>query len=314
MFFMQLLASLFCLIALSLAQEPAQEPETTTFKSGVTQVRLDLLASNNQGFIKTLKQEDLIIEDNGQPVTINYISRDKEPLCLLLLLDVSGSMRNSLSQIGRRARSLLAELRPGDKVGVMIFSKESDYLMPFTSNMDRAANAIDQALRPGLLPSGTSINAGLVDAAQAFIQDPKLTGHRTIFILTDNNSLNYRVPDSTVLRQVFAADAVLNAIVTKNAEPPKPVKNPEQRNPDFSWADVFKLSAETGGEVLRTDRADDAFAKLLANLRERYLITYNAPASTPNQFRTIRVTLSKEAQKKYGKAIIRARAGYYTGS
>ena len=300
------MAYLFCLIA--------QAQDDVTFKGGVTQVRLDLLASNDKGFILNLKPEDLVIQDNGNPVQLNYLGRDQDALNILLVLDVSGSMKDYLSQIGKRARTLLSELRPNDKVGVMIFAKESDYLMPFTSNMDRAANAIDQALRPDLLPSGTSINAALVDAGDAFIENPKLTGHRAIFILTDNNALNYRVPDATVIRQLFAADAILNSIVTKNAEPPKPVKNPESRNPDFSWADVFKLSAETGGEVLRTDRADEAFAKLLANLRERYLITYNAPSAAPNQFRQIRVSLTKAAQKKYGKLTLRARSGYYTGS
>lgn len=286
--------------------------ESVSFKSGVTQVRLDVLASDSKGFVKTLQAEDLVIEDEGQPVKISYFGRDQSALNLLLLMDVSGSMKTFLAQIGAKARGLLSSLRPEDKVGVMIFAKESDYLMPFTANRDRASNAVDQALRPGLLPSGTSINAALVDAAQAFLENTKLEGQRTIFILTDNKALNYRVPDEVVLKQLFTADVVLNAIVTKNAEPPKPVKDAASRNPDFSWADVFKISAETGGEVLRTDRADEAFSKLLANLRERYLITYTAPAAPPNQFRRIKVSLSKEGQRKHGKLLIRVRSGYYT--
>ena len=280
----------------------------------MTQVRLDVLVRNDKGFVQGLRAEDFLIEDEGKPVAVGYLGREDEDLNVLLLLDVSGSMKDYLTQIGRRARVLLAQLRATDKVAVMGFAKVSDYLMPFTANMDRAANAIDQALRPDLIPSGTSINAALVDAAQAFLDSPKLTGHRAIFILTDNKALNYRVSDETVLRQLFAADAVLNSIVTRNAAPPKALKNPERRNPDFSWADVYKLSAETGGEVLRTERADEAFAKLLANLRERYLITYKAPASNPGQYRKIRVSLTKEAGKKYGKLTIRARAGYYTSS
>lgn len=164
------------------------------------------------------------------------------------------------------------------------------------------------------MPAGTAINAALVDAAEAFLTNPKLTGHRAIFILTDNKSLNYRVPDELVLRKLFAADTVLNAIVTSNAEPPRPYKNPSERNPDFSWADVFKLSAETGGETLRTDRADEAFTRLLGNLRQRYLITYDAPPAPANQFRRVRLTLTAQARKKFGKLNLKVRSGYYTGS
>lgn len=291
-----------------------QEPETPSFKAGVTQVRLDVLATNNNGFIRDLKAEDLVIEDEGQPVKLNYFGKDQAALNILLLLDVSGSMKTYLTQIGNRARTLLDELKKDDKVGVMVFSKESDYLMPFTGNMDRAANAIDQALRPGLLPSGTSINAAIVDAANAFIESSKLNGHRAVFILTDNKALNYRVPDDVVMKQLYLADVVLNSIVTRNAEPPKKPTDGLPRNPDFSWSDVFKLSAETGGEVLRTDRADQAFARLLANLRERYLITYDAPAAAANQYRRVKVSLTKEAERKHGKVILRVRSGYYTRS
>jgi hypothetical protein len=121
--------------------------------------------------------------------------------------------------------------------------------------------------------------------------------------------LNYQVPDALVVEKLFAADVVLNAVVTKNAEPPKASGG---SNPDFSFADVFRLSAETGGEVVRTDRADEAFAQLLRNARRRYLLTYNAPASGKQGFRRVTVELSKAAQKRVGKVVLRARSGYYT--
>ncbi|MBZ2186527.1 MAG: VWA domain-containing protein [Bryobacter sp.] len=306
---MRLLAFLFCLIALQAGQESA-----ATFHSSVTQVRLDLLATNGQGPLGQLRAEDLVIQDEGQPVRITSFHRETPDLNILLLLDVSGSMKTFLSQIGQNARTLLGQLRQQDRTGVMVFSKETDYLMPFSSRLDRVVNAIDQALRPGLMPAGTAINAALVDAAEAFLTNPKLTGHRAIFILTDNKSLNYRVPDELVLRKLFAADTVLNAIVTSNAESPRPYKNPSERNPDFSWADVFKLSAETGGETLRTGRADEAFTRLLGNLRQRYLITYDAPPAPANQFRRVRLTLTAQARKKFGKLNLKVRSGYYTGS
>lgn len=307
------MATLFCLIAGGAGKEIAQEP-ATTFKTGITQVHVDVLVTNEKGSIANLKREDFVIQDDGQPVSINSFGHDAASLSVLLLLDVSGSMKDYVAQIGQRALSLLQQLRPADKVAIMGFAKESDYLMPFTSNMDRAAHAIDQALRPGLFPAGTSINAALVDAAQAFIDSPEQIGHRAIFILTDNKALNFRVTDDAVLRKLFAADTLLNAIVTKNAEPPKPLKTNRQQNPDFSWADVFKLAKESGGEVLRTDRADEAFLKLLSNMRERYLLTYNVPNAAPRQYHQIRVSLSKEAQKRSGKVVIRARSGYYTGA
>lgn len=310
---MRAIALSLCLLLAGAGHQRAQETEPT-FRAGTTQVLVDVLVSNDKGVVSGLRQEDFILTDDGAPVPVRYFAKDDAMLNVLLLLDVSGSMKNYLEQIGKRARFLLEELREQDKVGVMIFSKETDYMMPFTSNIDRAANAIDQSLRPNLLPSGTAINASILDAAQAFTEGKNLTGHRAIFILTDNRGLNYRAPDDIVLKKLFSNDAVLNAIVTKNAEAPKPLKNPESRNPDFTYSDVFKLAAETGGEVLRGDRADESLRVLMKNLRQRYLLGYDAPKGQLGGFHKIQVTLTKEAQKRFGKVVIRARSGYYTGS
>lgn len=310
---MRVISFLLCLLISGAAQDKVPETEPT-FRTSTTQVLVDVLVANDKGVVSGLRQEDFIVTDEGATVPVRYFAKDDAMLNVLLLLDVSGSMKNYLEQIGKRARFLLEELREQDKVGVMIFSKETDYMMPFTSNVDRAANAIDQSLRPNLLPGGTAINLSILDAAEAFAEGKNLTGHRAIFILTDNRGLNYRAPDDVVLKKLFANDTVLNAIVTRNAEPPKPLKNPESRNPDFTYSDVFKLAAETGGEVLRGDRADESLRVLMKNLRQRYLLGYDAPKGRAAGFHKIQVSLTREAQKRHGKVVIRARAGYYTGS
>ncbi len=286
------------------AQEPAAQ-----FEAGTTQVRIDVLVANGKGPVEGLKLEDFEVLDEGVPVKLNYAGAGEEKLNLLLLLDVSGSMKFYLEQVGKRAKGILDLLRPEDRAGVMVFTKDTDYFRPFTADKDRVVFALDQALRPTDLPSGTAINAALVDASEAFREARGLSGYRSVIILTDNRGLNYQVPDELVLEKLFGEDVVLNAVVTKNAEPPKATGG---SNPDFSFANVFKLAAETGGEVVRTERADEAFGQLLRNARRRYLLTYNAPAGGTRGFRKVTVRLSKSAQKRVGKVVLRARTGYYT--
>ncbi len=307
-------ASLLSVILSGLGAAANQDAAPAKFEAATTQVRVDVLVSNAKGPVLGLRAEDFLVSDEGQPVALNFVGAGEESLNILMLLDVSGSMRGFLEQVAKKARSVLGLLKAEDKVGVMVFSKDTDYFRPFTTDMDRAANAIDQAVLPSQLPAGTAINAALLDAAEAFRQAGPMTGHRSVFILTDNKGLNYQTPDELALEKLWAQDIVLNAIVTKNAQAPRPVSAAEQRNPDFSFADVFKLAAATGGEVLRTERADEAFAQLIGNLRKRYVLTYRAPAAGDRRFRRIQISLTKAAQKRVGKAVIRARSGYYTGS
>ena len=136
-------------------------------------------------------------------------------------------------------------------------------------------------------------------------------GRRAILILTDNSGLNYQVPDETVLKALYGADTVLNAIVTGDAKPPAAPKHGRYVNPDFTPSDVFRLARETGGDVLRANEAGKAFETMMESMHTRYSLHYRAPESTPGTFRKIRVELSPEARQRYRKAEIRARSGYY---
>ncbi len=294
------------------AQDPQDE---AVFRSGVTLVRVDAQVTDRDGRdITGLTQSDFQVFDNGQPQKIAYFARESEPLDLLLLLDVSGSMHRSLEQLAAAAQSALAQLHAADRAGLMLFSRDAKVSEPFTSDFGRLAVRIREGVRDQWLGSGTAINSGVVSAA-LYLQKEPVRGRRAILIVTDNQSLNYQVPDEEVLRQLFAAEAVLNGMLIGKQKRPAPPRPGAYVNPDFTPSDVFKLSEQSGGEAMEASQPGEALGRIIERIRARYAMQYAAPesppASQPGAFHEIRVELSPRARDRYRGAVVRARRGYY---
>jgi VWFA-related protein len=293
------------LLALALFSQQ-QDP---VFRAGVDYVRVDAQVLEGRRPVSGLQMEHFAIFDEGAPQEIAYFAREQEPLWLVLLLDVSGSMSKRLVEMGTVARAALAVLQPGDQVSVMLFSRKTRLAQPFTADPADAAAAVSAAARERSLGAGTDINGAIVDAAEylrtSAVNKP---GRRAVIILTDNGGLAYQRPNEAVTKVLFAADTVLNAIVTPDARPPDPP--PPNANPDFTPHDVFRLANETGGEILRAEKTGETFRQMLERARTRYSLHYKPPAATPGSFRSVRVELTPAARKRHPRAEVRARAGY----
>ena len=259
-----------------------------------------------------LTADDFVILDEGEPQRIVHFGRDAEPLWVLLLLDVSGSMRKRLEEMAAASRRALRSLKPGDHVGVMLFSRRTAVRQEFTADLAVVTNEIGNAAGERGLGSGTRINASILEAAHhARRQLEGKQGRRAILILTDNSGMNYQMPDEKVLKALYEADTVLNAIVTGKARPPERPRQARYVNPDFTPSDVFRLARETGGEVVRANKAGQAFETMMESMRTRYSLHYHAPQGAPGSYRAIKVELRAAARKRYRRAVVRARSGYY---
>jgi VWFA-related protein len=300
-----------CLVAATVhAQE--QGPDAT-FRSGVNLVKIDAQVLDGRRLVDDLKKEDFVVLDEGDPRPVEYFAHDTEPLRIVVLLDVSGSMKTLLAEVSASANKALSVLGPEDEVAVLLFARSMLVHQEFTTDRKLAAEAINDSRyekRPG---SATDINSALVEASrymrEASVGKP---GRRAIVILTDNASMSYRVPDERVMESLYSADAVLTAMVTKNARPPEKTK--AGSNPDFTFADVFAWAEASGGEVLRAEKGGgEAFQRAMERLRTRYSLHYNAPESAgeTGRFHRVEVQLSEPARKVHGKVDIRARAGYF---
>ncbi len=300
----------FLCAATALAQQPAPQEEAV-FRSGVALVRVDAQVVQGRRVVDNLTKEDFQITDESRPQAIEYFGREAEPLWVVLLLDVSGSMHKRLGEMAAVGRQALRTLGPQDRVSVMFFGRRTFVAQDFTSTPEDAAAVIGQGRRNKDVGAGTNINPSVIDAARLIREKAaNHPGRRAIVILTDNEGLNYQANDEQTLAALYDADTVLNAIVTPSAKPPDPVKHGAYSNPDFTPSDVFKLARETGGEVLKAERSGEAFQEMMMRIRLRYSLHYRAPEGQAGSLRHLRVELSPAAQKRFGKAEVRARTGY----
>ncbi len=291
----------------SLVQEPRDAP---VFRAGVSMVRVDAQVVVQDRQVDGLTVRDFVVYDAGRPQTVEYFARESEPVDLMLLLDVSGSMRRHVEQVAQVALGALGQLKPNDRVALMLFSREAELREEFTGDFPRVAARLKGAVREKGIRSWTAINSSVISAA-AFMKQQPVRGRRAILILTDNQGLHYQVPDERAIQALLEADCVLNAIVTGKGGRPEPPKTGPDLNPDFTPPDVFRLAAETGGETVSAEHAGDAFRQMIERIRVRYTLHYRAPDDIPGAFRPIRVELAPEARARHPRARVLARSGYY---
>jgi Ca-activated chloride channel homolog len=98
--------------------------------------------------IKTLKADDFAVYEDGVRQKITHFERTDEPFTIMLLLDFSGSTRDEISLMKLAARKFLAELREGDRVGVIVFSGDVELLVDITGDRRRIESAIESESPP----------------------------------------------------------------------------------------------------------------------------------------------------------------------
>src|ERR1700683_1174357 len=154
---------------------PANEglAQTATFRAGVSLVKVDAQVSHPGGrVVQGLTQQDFQVFDDGRPQKIAYFGQDAEPLDLVLLLDVSGSMHRYLELLGATASSALKQLYASDRVAVVLFAKRAEVREPLTQDFHAVEKEVRDAVHTESLGSGTSINASVVATAQYLEKEP----------------------------------------------------------------------------------------------------------------------------------------------
>jgi VWFA-related protein len=320
--FIRCLALGVCLAALSASRAAAQEkpglPTGPTLKVSTEVVNVYAVVRDKKGrMIADLNKGDFELEEDKQPQEIRYFSREADtPLDLGIMVDTSPSQGRVLDIEKEQAKAFLHQvLRPKDLAFVIHFDVDVELLQDFTADFRLLAHAIDETVinggghgvLPSPLPTGDMGGAThLYDSVYLAANDlmKNEVGRKVLILLTDGEDQGSKVKLEKALETAQKSDLIIYSVAIID------------RAFYYSHGAFFqgdsvlkKLSEETGGRVIRVDRARDtaaAFQQIADELRTQYLLGYT-PANTRRDGSFHKIHL----QVRNGEYKAQARRGYY---
>lgn len=195
----------------------AAPDDTAVFKSDVALVRVDaqVLDRGNRA-VTGLHAGDFELRDEGRLQAIRNFASEEMPIDVLLLLDVSGSMRPHVERISSAAHQALQVLGADDRVGIMVFDRSTRLRLPFRNSRDDVERALETLLRQEHFNGGTDITRAMLDAAAYVQRSARVEARRAIVILTDDET-EFGRDDERVERALVKADAVMSALIAPDA-------------------------------------------------------------------------------------------------
>ncbi len=335
-------------VAVSHAQQPqpAQQPPPSgdtqgfRFKSGVELINVTATVSDANGrFVPGLKQEDFLVYEDDQPVTVTHFSAERVPVSLGIALDTSGSMLGEKMQEAQSAldRFLYDLLDPQDELFLYRFSNTPTLLQGWTNDRSLITRALGRISAVG----GTAMYDTVAEAipltqrgqnrkkALLVISDGRDTAsHTSIYetkqLIRESETLIYAVgidcgTTDTYRRRPFEQRRGPFPIPFpmpggRGRWPPQyPPQYPPNRN-DFrrcedpvDVAALRDLTDDSGGrtEIIRDPHdLNPATAGIADELSKQYYLGYPSSGKRDGKWHTIRVELRNRSYR------VRARRGY----
>ncbi len=196
---------------------PAEDEKDVVFHSDVSLVRIDAqVVDRDNRAIGSLNAEDFVLLEEGHKQPIKAFEREDMPVDVILLLDVSASMEPHIARISAAAHEALGVLGEQDRVGIMVFDRQTRTRLPLRRNRADVERELERLLKNEGFNGGTDITRGLLDAAAYIGREGRKDARRAIVIVTDDQTERDR-DEARVGRALAKADAVLMAILAPDA-------------------------------------------------------------------------------------------------
>jgi len=307
----------------SAQNSPPQEiilQETIRLSTDLVVIDVQVLNRKTGEIINGLKASDFELHEDGVKQEITHFSQDRLALSVILLMDLSGSVSPVLRDIQDGALLALDRLKEQDEVAVIAFSSDTQLVQNFTRDRRLIVEQIGKIEKTQVIGHGTSLFAGLRDAAIHMSKASNPTSRRVIIAVTDNIAWEYHfagLTEKEVSDQIIESGSMVCGLVVEGAMT-RTEKLFNWNRPDH---DIYRrrmsvdpFANQTGGEVVKSNKTEvnARLALLIDHLRTRYSLGFSPKKEQADgSFRRIRLVLTPETQKRLGDVVVRAKQGYY---
>jgi len=289
-------------LAVPSAQQPAPQ---STFRASSELVRVFATVLDKDGRLVTnLTKEQFEIRDEGKPQPLVVFDNSPQPIKLIEMLDVSGSMEGNLPILRAASDALFERLLPADVARVGSFGHEVKISEPFTRDVRELESFVPRYIAPD---APTPLWHALEEAITAFGKEQD--ERRAILVMTDGKDtqaigiggFGRHVPSqSSVIDRARDADTMIYAVGMRSRQRQHAQRDMRQAMlDDLPDPGLARVAEETGGGYVEIHGGEDmasSFARVADELHAQYLLGY-APPKRDGKVHSIEVRVTDKSLK-----------------
>jgi VWFA-related protein len=289
----------------------AQQQQPPVFRGRADVVRVFVTVTDRDGrLVTTLAQDQFEVRDEGKLQPIVLFDNSPQPIRIVVMLDVSGSMEGNLPLLRQASGELFSRLRPDDVARVGTFGDEVAISETFTRNATALLAELPSTINPN---APTPLWRALDQAMDAFGAEGD--ERKVILVLSDgkdSGQIGIGQPvasQAEVIDRARRDDVMIYAIGmrSRRRQPRMPGMGPGGLEAamlaDLPDPGLARVAEETGGGYAEIRPSEDlaaAFARVADELHGQYLLGY-APPKRDGKVHEVGVRITTKGLKPRAK-------------
>jgi Ca-activated chloride channel family protein len=254
----------------------AQAPQVPVFRATAENVPVFVTVTDKAGHLVTdLAREDFQVFDNGKLQNLTLFDNSPQPIRLIVLIDISGSMEGNVGLMRAASQQLVQRLRPDDLAKVGTFGGGIDIAEKFTNK----ANELIASLPRDIPPHGSTPLWNAIDQSITSFAD--VEGRHIVLVMSDSKdsgpmAVKKWISAPDLMERAEREDAMIYGIGMHDR--PMPGGSLGQMiSESFPDPTLGTVALATGGGYIDLKPRDDlgtAFTRVADELHSQYLLGF----------------------------------------